>query len=177
MSRVLMNSILGLCAADHDNDPAKLAAWLRNKSPAGVAAMLANADMKMFVAERGEAILAVGAVTGEGDIALNYVAPEARFSGVSKAMLARLEAELVALGYAEGRLEATATAKTFYEKAGWLADGPQASGRMVNGYPMRKALATIARPRCHPFKRPDNSSASGGSNISAHCCSSGRGMT
>jgi GNAT superfamily N-acetyltransferase len=154
MSRVLMNSILGLCAADHDNDPAKLAAWLRNKSPAGVAAMLANTDMMMFVAEKDEAILAVGAITREGDIALNYVAPEARFSGVSKAMLARLETELFALGYAEGRLEATATAKPFYEKAGWLADGPQASGRMVNGYPMRKALGANSTPSASPVQTP-----------------------
>lgn len=140
MSRVLTNSILDLCAADHDNDPAKLAAWLRNKNPGGMTAMLANRDMSMFVAERNGAIVAVGAVTHEGAIALNYVAPEARFSGVSKSMLARLEAELVALGHAEGRLEATATAKAFYEKAGWLPDGPSVSGRMVNGYPMRKRL-------------------------------------
>ncbi len=154
MSRVLMNSILGLCAADHDNDPAKLAAWLRNKSPSNVAAMLANTDMMMFVADAGEAILTVGAITRAGDIALNYVAPEARFSGVSKLMLARLEAELFALGYAEGRLEATATAKTFYEKAGWLADGPQASGRMVNGYPMRKALAANIAPSASAVQIP-----------------------
>ena len=55
-------------------------------------------------------------------------------------MLAGLEAELVALGFVEGRLEATATARRFYETAGWIADGPQATGRRVNGYPMRKNL-------------------------------------
>ncbi len=143
MSRVLLASIIGLCAADHLGDPAKLAAWTRNKTPDGVAAMLANPDMVMFVAEQSGDVLAVGAVTRAGDIALNYVAPEARFSGVSSALLNRLEAELIALGFSDGVLEATATARAFYEKRGWIADGPQASGRMVNGFPMRKRLVSF----------------------------------
>ena len=141
MSRVLTASITELCVDDHENDPVKLAAWTRNKSPEGVAAMLANPGLIMLVAERDTKIVAVGAVTREGEVALNYVAPTARFSGVSKAMLAGLEAELVSLGVTEARLEATATARIFYEDAGWISDGPQATGRQVNGYPMRKRLA------------------------------------
>lgn len=140
ISNVLIASITQLCAADHQDDPEKLAAWTRNKSPDGVAAMLANPDIVMLVAERDGRVVAVGAVTRSGEVALNYVAPEARFSGVSKALLGALEAELAGLGFAEGRLEATATARAFYTAAGWIAEGPQASGRMVNGYPMRKIL-------------------------------------
>lgn len=140
MSRVLTASIVELCAADHGNDPAAIAAWTRNKTPEGVAAMLDNPNLLMFVAEEAGVIGAVGAVTRTGEIALNYVAPDMRFLGLSKALLARLETELSALGFAEGQLEATMTARRFYERAGWLADGPQASGRKVNGYPMWKAL-------------------------------------
>ncbi len=140
MSRVLIASITALCAADHHNDPVKLAAWTRNKSAEGVAAMLANPEMLTLVAEREGSVVAVGAVTRQGGVALNYVAPEARFTGISKALLVRLEAELVGLGFAEGHLEATATARRFYEKAGWVANGPQATGRHVNGFPMRKRL-------------------------------------
>lgn len=140
MSRVLTASITELCAADHGNDPDALAAWTRNKSEAGVAAMLANPKLVLLVADRAGAVVAVGAVTTGGEVALNYVAPEARFCGVSKAMLARLEAELLALGFAQGRLEATATALPFYRDAGWQEDGPRATGRRVNGYPMRKQL-------------------------------------
>ena len=33
MSRVLTASIIELCAADHGNDPAAIAAWTRNKTP------------------------------------------------------------------------------------------------------------------------------------------------
>lgn len=140
MSRVLIASITELCTPDHGNDPDKLAAWLRNKTPEGVQAMLASPHGQLFVAELDEVIVAVGAVSSGGAITLNYVSPPARFQGTSKAMLAALEAELRVLGFAEGRLEATATARRFYEAAGWMADGPQASGRTVNGYPMRKLL-------------------------------------
>ncbi|HWV21334.1 MAG TPA: GNAT family N-acetyltransferase [Devosia sp.] len=141
ISRVLIASITELCAADHANDPAAIAAWTRNKTPEGVAAMQANADLLLFVAEVSGRIGAVGALTRGGEIALNYVAPDMRFRGLSKAMLARLETELLSLGFAEARLEATATAQRFYERAGWLPQGPQARGRVVNGYPMKKILA------------------------------------
>ena len=140
MSRVLTASIIELCATDHGNDPEALAAWTRNKSEGGVAAMLDNPDFLIFVAELDGAVAAVGAITRDGTVALNYVAPTARFRGLSKAMMARLEAELKALGFTDGRLEATATALKFYQATGWIANGPQASGRKVNGYPMTKAL-------------------------------------
>ena len=140
VSQVLTASITDLCADDHGGDPHKLAAWTRNKTPDGVAAMLANPHVRMFVADLDGAVAAVGGVSDGGEIMLNYVAPWARFRGVSKAMLAVLESELRTLGFTEGRLEATATACRFYQAAGWIADGPQPAGRAVNGYPMRKAL-------------------------------------
>ncbi|UYN98735.1 MAG: GNAT family N-acetyltransferase [Devosia sp.] len=140
MSAVLIAAITELCAADHGSDPEKLAAWTRNKSMEGVAAMLANTDLIMLVAERAGSVVAVGAATRSGDIALNYVAPRARFTGVSKALLAQLESELAGLGLGEARLESTATARQFYADHGWIADGPQAVGRKVNGFPMRKRL-------------------------------------
>ena len=141
MSMVLTHSITELCAADHGGDPRAIEAWTANKSEDGVAGMLANPALQIYVAERDGVIVAVGAVTIDGHIGLNYVAPGARFSGISSAMLVRLEAALVALGHREGRLEATQTARRFYESRGWQLDGPQAGGRVVNGYPMRKQLS------------------------------------
>lgn len=138
MSAVLTHSITELCAADHGSDPHAIAAWTRNKSVEGLAAMLANPGLQIYVAERAGLVVGVGAVTTDGYVSLNYVAPAARFSGISSAMLVRLEAALLALGHSEGRLEATVTARAFYERRGWQADGPQAGGRVVNGYPMRK---------------------------------------
>lgn len=142
MSRVLTASIIALCAADHLEAPDAIAAWTANKSETGVATMLANPELRMFVAEDEHAMLAVGAIATDGRVALNYVDPTARFRGISKLLLMRLEAELIALGFAEARLEATETARQFYLGAGWVADGPQATGRRVNGYPMRKRLVS-----------------------------------
>jgi len=140
MSRVLTASITELCGLDHGDDPVALAAWTRNKSVDGVAGMLANVNLHLYVATRDDDVLAVGAVTLDGGIALNYVAPEARFTGISTLLLKSLEAALLAMGHAEGRLESTQTAMAFYQSRGWVVDGPQAEGRMVNGYPMRKRL-------------------------------------
>lgn len=145
MSAVLTASIIELCAEDHGHDPAAIAAWTRNKSEAGVAAMLANSDLLVLLAERDAEVVAVGAVTrSSGEIALNYVAPSARFSGVSSALLGQLEQAIATMGHAEARLESTRTARAFYQSRGWQNDGPQASGRVVNGYPMRKALRAPA---------------------------------
>lgn len=140
MSRVLMASINELCIADHGNEARKLAAWTRNKSVEGVGAMLANPDFEMHVAERDGEVIAVGAVTSDGTIALNYVAPWARFSGVSTMMLNTLEVALIAMGHKEARLESTRTAMEFYTRRGWVVAGPQATGRVVNGFPMIKTL-------------------------------------
>ena len=88
MSVVLTASITQLCAADHGGDADAIAAWTRNKSEAGVAGMLANPDLQLFVAESATGVVAVGAVTNDGTVSLNYVAPAARFAGISSAMLA-----------------------------------------------------------------------------------------
>jgi len=140
MSRVLTASITELCAADHRGEAEALAAWTANKTEAGIAAMLANPATHLFVAQSDGAVAAVGAISDQGHITLNYIDPAARFRGISKALLARLEAELLAMGFAEGHLEATATARSFYLASGWQEDGPQAKGRRVNGFPMRKVL-------------------------------------
>lgn len=122
MSRVLIASITELCHADHEDDPDRIAEWTANKSPDGILAMLARDGFFMLVAELDGQIVAVGATTADGEIALNYVAPEARFRGVSQALLAHMEADLRARGFAQGRLRATRTAKTFYLARGWSAD-------------------------------------------------------
>ena len=130
MSAVLIASIAELCHADHGDDPARIAEWTANKTPAGVSAMLERSGFYLFVAELDEQVAAVGATTADGEIALNYVAPAARFRGVSKALLTHLEADLVARGFATGRLKATATARRFYLAQGWAGDA-MPDGRMA----------------------------------------------
>lgn len=116
---VLRRSITELCVADHQNDPARLGEWLANKTPEDVASWIADPDNCMFVAVAGERVLGVGSVRSGGEIALNYVAPEGRFQGVSRAMLRTLEDTARELGCHRVTLTSTFTAHDFYLAAGY----------------------------------------------------------
>jgi hypothetical protein len=80
---VLKRSISELCVADHRNDPAILQRWLASKSPEIVGSWISKPGNSVLLTVEGDAVLAVGSVTDEGVITLNYVSPNARFRGVS----------------------------------------------------------------------------------------------
>src|SRR6478735_4286504 len=86
---VLRRSIMQLCGLDHRNDKALLARWTGNKTKENVAAWICASHV--FVAEDARGIVGVTAVTAAGEVTLNYVAPEARFEGISKGLLIALE--------------------------------------------------------------------------------------
>ncbi len=91
--------------------------------------------------EKG-AILAVGSVTDTGEITLNYVAPAARFRGVSRALLGALEARAAARGNVRCTLTSTETAHRFYLEGGYIDNGPPVGNFGTStGYPMFKRLA------------------------------------
>jgi GNAT superfamily N-acetyltransferase len=138
---LMRSSIRRLCAADHGGDPARIAAWCANKTAANVRRWLADPHTRLLVAALDGRLAAVGGVSTDGEVLLNYVAPSARLRGVSTALLARLEAELAALGHAEGRLDSTATAHLFYRARGWTDTGPSETWNGMPAWPMRKQLA------------------------------------
>lgn len=88
--QVMRRSIAELCGADHRNDPSVLERWLSNKTPEIFQSWI-RPDNSLLVAVEDDRILAVGCVTDAGEITLNYVSPDARFCGVSGALLAVLE--------------------------------------------------------------------------------------
>lgn len=137
---VLRRSIIELCAADHGNDPEFMAAWTANKTPDFVLGLIENPDAFIAVAERAGAIAGVGAGTRGGEITLNYVAPEARWSGVSAGLLAHLESRLAKAGCMEARLTSTRTAYRFYAARGYVDDGEPVDWRGGKAFPMRKAF-------------------------------------
>jgi GNAT superfamily N-acetyltransferase len=146
--QVLRRSIIELCVADHQNDPAILARWLANKTPEIIASWIAQPVSSMLLAVEGDAILAVGAVTDAGEITLNYVSPDARFRGVSRALLGALEARAVARGNTRCTLLSTATARRFYKAAGYVEDGPpQGKFGTAGSYPMAKRVTTVRLER------------------------------
>jgi GNAT superfamily N-acetyltransferase len=134
-------SIIELCAADHRGDPDRIAGWLANKTPEIVAGWFADPDAVARVAELdGRLAGVVAANRRSGVVLLNYVAPESRFRGVSRALLAAVEDALAAAGHREARLESTVTAEAFYRANGWRdAGAPDPSGP-IPGRPMIKAL-------------------------------------
>ena len=140
---VLRASIIELCVADHGNDPVLLQRWLANKQPEIVAGWIAQPDRSVLVAvDEAGAILAVGAVSDSGEITLNYVSPHARFRGVSRALLATLEARAAERGNSVCRLQSSETARRFYLANGYIDDGePIRKFGMRSGYPMSKRIA------------------------------------
>ena len=138
---VLRRSIAELCIADHHNDPEILRGWLANKQPRIVAGWIAKPDNSLMVAVEDGAIVAVGSTTDAGEIQLNYVSPDARFRGVSRALLAALEDRALARGNSRCHLISTETARRFYLAAGYAEDGPpQGKFGTTSSYPMSKRL-------------------------------------
>ena len=138
---VLRESISRLCVADHCDDPAVLNAWLANKTPEIVAAWAVQKRSSLLLAVQGDAVLGVGSVTDAGEITLNYVAPVARFRGVSRALLKALEARAVERGNSRCTLTSTETAHRFYQSAGYRDEGaPTGKFGTSSGYPMSKEI-------------------------------------
>ena len=134
---VLRASISTLCVADHGNDPELLGRWLANKTPQTVGSWIRGPG-RVVVAEGGGRIVGLGGAVPSGEITLIYVLPEARFRGVSKAVLAELEAHLRSQGCTRGTLRSTRTACRFYRAAGYVE---AAAPHVENGfeiYPMVK---------------------------------------
>lgn len=141
MSRVIIASIAKLCRPDHGDDSAIVENWTANKSPGDLARWHNDQSKHMYVADCEGEILCVGAFNDAGEIQLNYIAPKARFSGISKSMLGHLEDEMRARGMAEGRLTSTETAHRFYLSAGWTDMGAPEEMFGTRCYPMAKRLA------------------------------------
>ena len=139
-------SITELCMADHNRNPEILRRWLAGKTPDNVAAWAAATGSSLLVTVEDDAVLAVGGVTDDGEITLNYVSPKARFRGISAALLKSLEARAVGRGAVEITLLSTETARRFYLSRGYRDVGPSL-GKFgtAASYPMSKMLGSIAR--------------------------------
>src|SRR4051812_29781991 len=115
---VMQRSIIELCSADHHNDPDVLSRWLWNKTPEIVSSWIANPNNSMLLAVEGNVVLAVGSVTDDGEVQLNYVSPGARFRGVSRALMRGLEDRAREKAVTTCRLTSTETAHRFYRAIG-----------------------------------------------------------
>ena len=122
---VVRRSITKLCELDHGNDPALVGDWLANKTPDNMMSWIANSHV--VVAENDGRLVGVASMTNSGGITLNYVAPEARFRGISKGLLSELERTATERGLRACTLKSTKTADRFYRDAGYIGQpgGPE----------------------------------------------------
>jgi GNAT superfamily N-acetyltransferase len=146
IAALLRASIVQLCAADHDYRDAPLREWLANKTTPIVETWVSNPSNVMLVAEVGNTMAGVGCLRTDGYIALNYVSPDHRFLGVSKAMLAALEDQARGLALTMVRLESTKTAIKFYRASGFDDAGTPITKNGLPAYPMIKHLQAANGP-------------------------------
>ena len=127
-AELVRRSITALCSADYRGDPEILARWLAATTAADVRRWIASDDRAVCVLATPEGPLAaVGMVAWRGEIVLNYVAPEARFRGASKALMAHMESLLRDRGVAQARLFSTQVARRFYRALGYAEIGARES--------------------------------------------------
>ena len=117
---LVRRSITQLCVEDHQNDAMTLEGWLVNKSAKNMRAWIETPGCFAFVAEREGELVGVGVYTGAGDLLLLYVAPEARFSGISSALLAHMEDSARALRLPSLHVSASRAARRFFLERGYV---------------------------------------------------------
>lgn len=119
-----------------------LADWLANKTEANFESWIRSARHIAVVAAGVSEIIGFALLSRDGQLALLYVSPDARFQGVSKAMLATLEREAISAGIRELSLNSTSTAKSFYLARGYTLAGESILGfGGAESHPMSKRLA------------------------------------
>ncbi|WP_311223059.1 MULTISPECIES: GNAT family N-acetyltransferase [unclassified Acidovorax] len=136
---VIRRSITECCVDDHGGDRSVLNAWLRNKTPAFMRGVILTPGTFSFVACVDGQTIGFASALASGEVTLCYVAPPMRFTGVGKALLAAIEAHAHRTGIDALHLESTRTARPFYLRNGFVAEGLPARAFGMEAQPMRKA--------------------------------------
>ncbi len=139
---VVRRSIAECCMADHHNDPALLAIWLKNKTVPNTLTWLEDPGACSVVAEVSGSIVGFG-MSRDDEILLCYLVPEARFKGIGKAMLQFLETHASEAGASSLRLQSTRSALAFYMRNAFKPSGPPMLAFGLEGQPMAKNLPAL----------------------------------
>lgn len=119
MVALTIASITQLCFEDHGNDPEYLAEWLANKTTEQMTVWINDPNQYVIVAFVNNVMVGAGGCNEQGHIMRNYVHPEHRFKGISKALMANMEDYLHLAGIKQASLESSETALRFYLDLGW----------------------------------------------------------
>ena len=136
---LLRRSIIELCTKDHDGDPARYEPWLANKTPDWVEKWI-DGPGRVFTAHDPHRIIGVAMASPDGEVLLNYVLPDMRFKGVSKALMRAVESYFQDNGLDEARLRSTATAARFYQRLGYVESGESVTRKGMEFPWLKKVL-------------------------------------
>lgn len=137
---VVRGSILACCHDDHGGDENVIQGWLRNKTPEFFRSVISEPNAFSVVASLKGETVGFGSALNTGEVTLCYAVPSVRFAGVGKALLAAIENQAVRAGVDALRLESTRTARTFYLRNGFMADGLSVQAFGMEALPMKKLL-------------------------------------
>ncbi len=116
---LVRRSIVELCIEDHAGERMALEGWLSNKTLRNMQTWIKQLGVYTYVSTQDDRIIGVATLTGAGEIMLLYVAPEFRFQGVSKALLAQAEDKARELRLDFCSLTSSLTARRFFLAAGY----------------------------------------------------------
>lgn len=145
LCNLLIESITTNCAIDYNNDPQIIREWLENKTPENISQWINSANNLSLVAFDASKNKSAGFIlmNKDGEILLNYVLPAYLYQGVGKALLKEIERIAKSSGIKVLSVVSTITAKTFYEKNGFVKNGePEYVGDILGDFPLIKHLNT-----------------------------------
>jgi GNAT superfamily N-acetyltransferase len=151
---LLRESITQLCVPDHKNDTETLREWFRNKTPEHFERWVRDEENYLVVAEFDSELGGVGRLHRSGDIRLCYVRPGRERLGIGRALLEALEFQAQDWGLTELSLQSSITARSFYERHGYVSAGEPTCGfGLTHCYPYWKVLPFRGEPNVS--KLPD----------------------
>jgi GNAT superfamily N-acetyltransferase len=142
MAVLLRRSIVELCDLDHCSDAEKFQPWLTNKTAENVQRWIAGPGRVFCATDQDRRLVGVGMGAPNGEVLLNYVLPEARFLGVSKALMSAIENYFCEVGVAISTLKSTGTAEKLYRSIGYQETGEVEVRRGMTFKQFEKALQT-----------------------------------
>ena len=140
--RVVRESIVQLCVADHHNNDEHISNWLKARSETEMGEFLFNGESQAFVCRTGSDISGMSHIKKNGEITLCYVHPQYLGQGIGQAVLSAAEKQALQWSIKEINLTSTSTAREFYIHHGFTQCKDPITCFGMPGYPLKKTIAS-----------------------------------
>lgn len=149
--RLIHESIIAGCRADHGADAMVLSRWLEPITPDQVRSWFAWPAHRALVATLDGEMAGIGMLARPGKLALLYVAPAMQRKGLGALLLQRLCGQVASSRPRTLHVHSTLSAQGFFARQGFSAVGecPAAHGAMIV---MQKKLGVQTYPGAKPCR-------------------------